>query len=204
MTTMARPKFCPVRSVIFTGCFSGERRKLFQNAQPTGEGGKIRNPTLTRLWRGTLRDLLLRYGQYQASQAGRLRCLRLTRTAYQWRNLTPRAKKSAPLPPPASNDNIGESVEPAAKRQKRISVHPTLWDAHGNSMVIVQMEDVQFSLHRSWLAKHSNFFSSLFNGEDLSGDGARVERIEGGEVYIISNTKATDFSALLSAVDNAM
>jgi hypothetical protein len=111
----------------------------------------------------------------------------------------PGAKRT--LPP---NDDTRSTPEPAAKRPKRLSAHPTLWDAYGNNIVTVQIEDVQFALHSSWLAKHSTFFNRLFGGEDLSDDGARIEEGEGGDVYHISCTTAVDFSALLSAIDNAM
>lgn len=101
------------------------------------------------------------------------------------------------------NDDT-ETKEPPAKRRRIISVHPTLWDAHGNDMVTVQMGDVRFRLHSSWLAKHSSFFRSLLDGKDV-GAQARIERkSEGGDIYHVSAASAADFGILLSAMDNAM
>jgi hypothetical protein len=70
--------------------------------------------------------------------------------------------------------------------------------------VTVQIEDVQFRLHSSWLAKHSTFFGRLLKGEDL-GDRAHVVKGEGDVcIYHVSVATAVDFRALLSAMDNAM
>jgi hypothetical protein len=106
----------------------------------------------------------------------------------------PRPKKKLPK-------RAGQKLAQAAPF---VSVHPTLWDAHGNDIVTVQMEDVQFRLHSSWLAKHSAFFGRLLRGENL-GDGARVEKSEDGDsIYCVSVATAVDFKALLLAMDNAM
>jgi hypothetical protein len=107
-------------------------------------------------------------------------------------------------PPPRPKKKLPKRTgQKLATATPFVSVHPTLWDAHGNDIVTVQMDDVQFRLHSSWLAKHSAFFSRLLKGENL-GDGAHVEKREGGDSIYHVSAAAVDFKALLSAMDNAM
>jgi hypothetical protein len=80
--------------------------------------------------------------------------------------------------------------------------HPLFWYPDGN--VIVQIENTQFKLHRSWLVKRSGFFATVMGSTNYVGDQARVEQVDEDTICYISSTTADDFATLLTAIDEAM
>lgn len=122
----------------------------------------------------------------------------------------------SPTPPPPNDDppttkrkvdaalQTDPCDEPDAKRAKSTlaaSMHPIFWNLDGN--IIVQIEQMRFKLHRSWLVKHSTFFQAVFEGT-YDGDRARLENVDGNTVCHVTGTTTEDFAELLGALDKAM
>ena len=80
--------------------------------------------------------------------------------------------------------------------------HPLFWYPDGN--VIVQIENTQFKLHRSWLVKRSKFFATVMGSTNYVGDQARIEQVGEDTICYISSTTANDFATLLTAIDEVM
>jgi hypothetical protein len=114
-------------------------------------------------------------------------------------------RKHTPSLPPS---NIGT---PPPKRSKTVSTaapahkHDVHWALDGS--IVIQIQDTKFKLHQSHLAKHSPWFSGIFDGQKVAG-GTYVERAEDDStpMYILSlpTLIAKDFTRLLDGFDNAM
>ncbi|KAJ7681987.1 hypothetical protein DFH06DRAFT_972136 [Mycena polygramma] len=101
--------------------------------------------------------------------------------------------------PPAKRSKIASAAVPARK-------HDVHWALDGS--IVIQIQDIKFKLHKSHLAKHSPWFSGLFDGATVTG-GEYVERVDDDgstPMYILSLPRLTakDFTRLLDGFDNAI
>ncbi|KAJ7726324.1 hypothetical protein DFH07DRAFT_685634, partial [Mycena maculata] len=83
--------------------------------------------------------------------------------------------------------------------------HTVHWALDGS--IVIQVQDTKFKLHQSHLAKHSPWFSDLFDGKNVEG-GKDVERSmdDNTPMYILTlpNLSAKDFVRLLDGFDRAI
>ncbi|KAJ6560101.1 hypothetical protein B0H19DRAFT_1375960 [Mycena capillaripes] len=100
---------------------------------------------------------------------------------------------------------------PPAKRSKTASVavpaqkHDVHWALDGS--IVIQVQDTKFKLHQSHLAKHSPWFSGLFDGQQVVGENyVEVEEDGTTPMYILSlpSLTAQDFTRLLDGFHNAI
>ncbi|KAJ6598515.1 hypothetical protein B0H10DRAFT_734300 [Mycena sp. CBHHK59/15] len=96
--------------------------------------------------------------------------------------------------PPVSPHHLRQSVQRHFRLDRR-------------SNTVIQIQDTKFKLHQSQLAKHSEWFSNLLDGNEVVG-GKYVERGEDGTtpMYIITlpTLNAKDFARLLDGFDRAI
>jgi hypothetical protein len=104
---------------------------------------------------------------------------------------------------PRINDSQATGVsegEPMPKRVKPTSTpkkHASFWYPDGN--VIIQVEEVQFKLHRSTLSRHLAYFTDLFQNKTEP-----LETVDGLTLYRIENSNVEDFETILKAIDCGM
>ena len=108
---------------------------------------------------------------------------------------------------------------PPSKTQETYVKHPDHWALDGN--VLLQIGNTRFSVHRSRLATHSLWFEALFAARsqlpfDPDYDGLQsalesVEVVNSHDLFYLDYTgsgvrapNAEEFTALLTAMDNAM
>jgi hypothetical protein len=125
--------------------------------------------------------------------------------------LTPRPQgmslASSSSPGKRNIDTFPSPSGPPMKRSKNMSTnatkHEKWWLLDGN--VVLQINQIQFKLHRSFLTRQSSFFEKLFRGEDM-GPLAYTENADsdGRSLFHILCTCATDFERLLEVLDNAL
>lgn len=94
------------------------------------------------------------------------------------------------------------SLTGAPKKPKRPNrnpkKHPKLWLPEGS--VVIEVGNIQFRLHKSRLEQHSEYFTSLFT---LKQHGE--SKLDGTlPLYFVHLTSASDFEALLFALEDAM
>ncbi|KAJ6555344.1 hypothetical protein DFH09DRAFT_1365723 [Mycena vulgaris] len=115
-------------------------------------------------------------------------------------------RKHTPSLPPASTET------PPSKRSKTVSApgrpalkHNVHWALDGS--IVIQIQDIKFKLHQSQLAKHSTWFSDLFEDKKVEGR-KHVERGEDGTtpMYVLTlpTLTAKDFARLLDGFDSAI
>jgi hypothetical protein len=102
-----------------------------------------------------------------------------------------------------------DSASAVSPKRERIShgsaqKHIQFWYLDGN--IIVQIENIQYKLHRSIVSQHSTFFAGLCQSNGNEYEGVKVEELDGLAVYDITGkgVKAVDFDVLLTFLGNAM
>ncbi|KAL1679847.1 hypothetical protein EV122DRAFT_209173 [Schizophyllum commune] len=97
-----------------------------------------------------------------------------------------------------STASVSGNAKASPKRPRKFKKHEDFWALDGS--VILQVEDCQFKLHRSSLAKQSAWMSVLF---EEAPDG---EDVGGMPIYCLDKTglRASDFEVLLRTWENAM
>jgi hypothetical protein len=100
-------------------------------------------------------------------------------------------------------DNVEEarSTSKRARPSSALTHHPTFWDAYGD--VVVQVEDTLFKLQGATLARQSEYFSKLLEGNE-DRDSSKSKEVDDLPVHKISMTTAQDFEVLLTAMDSSV
>ncbi|KAJ7469915.1 hypothetical protein B0H11DRAFT_1731194 [Mycena galericulata] len=116
------------------------------------------------------------------------------------RKFTPSLPPSTAETPPSKRlKTLSGTVRPAHK-------HNVYWALDGS--IVIQIQETKFKVHQSQLAKQSQWFSDLFEGNDKVASAKHVERSEDGStpMYILSlpSLTARDFGRLLDALDRAI
>ena len=118
------------------------------------------------------------------------------------RSLTSKAKRKAEsLSTPSPRKNL----EPTPKRPKSKHLYPRKHDEfyHLDGNVIIEINNsTHFKLHRSRLARQSDYFADLFERKD--GVVEALEMVDNHPLYTVSGVSIQDFTVLLGAMDDAM
>lgn len=78
---------------------------------------------------------------------------------------------------------------------EQLPKHERFWLADGN--VVIELDDIRFRVHRSWLAQHSKRIAALLPSG--GGDDGQFEQITFNFRGVL---KATDFETLLLLYEN--
>ncbi|KAJ7721894.1 hypothetical protein B0H16DRAFT_1431624 [Mycena metata] len=110
-------------------------------------------------------------------------------------------RKLSSLPP--------SSLEsPSPKRSRTLTPahkHDVHWALDGS--IVIQIQDTKFKLHQSHLAKHSPWFSGLFDGQTVDHQkSVELAEDDSTPMYILAipSLTAKDFTRLLDAFDKAI